>query len=125
MGTLDSMVTAGLSMMHGLRGDGDFEYRASIAVSWASLPNADYHKTDHRLEQDPYSDASEDSAETATLKVSLASPILAIDYQIRIGADDANIWTITGGPSGSAHRVYSMTRVKKSRFSPDRGRLRQ
>jgi len=96
------------------------EYRLGTSGAWTALSNCLFHEREEVEEYDDQRDLFE-LVQSATLTCPLPSAALTRGNQVRVGSDDAEIWSVRDVQTIVAQRRYSLSRKVRTKAGPDRG----
>lgn len=104
--------------------DSQVEWRQGTSGGWTAF-TADSVVFHNRSKVPEYSETeqAETLSRIAIVTIQLAEPKLQEGYQIRVDADDAQIWAVIEGPNGENVAIYNCRLRPQTKYKPDRGRI--
>lgn len=123
MSALSHLLGAGLQVLRGASGNVVVEWRPGDEGTWTTI-DAVFRQDSVQPMWDKNLEA-EVLQETGHLECDLDAAMLDDGYQVRVAQDDAGVWAVNGGPSGSGHRRWELRRklpAPGEQAGPNRGR---
>jgi hypothetical protein len=122
MSIAGDILAAGRSVRNSVFGPHVVEYRATAGTGeWTALTGTVWREMAGRREFDA-DRATTYWIQEANLEVAEDAPVLQEGYEIRIGSDDARVWSVHEQVTLNAQGVYRCVKEKPLSYGDDRGR---